>query len=89
MTSKNSICVKCKNLDTDCNSFAIEENGCIGLIAHCIYGGKNAGDRKTCKKFKEAYGTIVENRVNAFDKAGILMNGYNAMCAEEKPDDES
>lgn len=84
MTSKNSICAKCKNLDTDCNSFAIGENGNVELIAHCIYGGKNAGDRKMCKKFKEATTDVVENRVNAFNQAEKILIGYNSICNESE-----
>lgn len=82
MTSKNSICAKCKNLDTDCNSFAIEEDNNIGLIAHCVYGGKNAGNRKMCKKFKEATADIIENRVNAFNQAEKILIGYNNIYNE-------
>lgn len=87
MTNKNSICAKCKNLDTDCNSFATDDNGNIVLIAHCIYGGKNAGNRKMCKRFKQADNAVVDNRVNAFNRAEDLMNSYNIVQTEADNDE--
>lgn len=87
MTSKNSICAKCKNLDTDCNSFIIGENGNVELIAHCVYGGKNAGNRKMCKRFKQADNAVVDNRVDAFNRAEDLMNSYNIVQTEAGNDE--
>lgn len=61
MTTKNSICIKCENLIA-CTTGCFISNGEKALISSCKYGGKNAGDRKTCKQFQPANEFIIAAR---------------------------
>lgn len=66
MTTKDSICIRCDNLAAYTNARFI-----TGEVAHlcgdCYYGGKNAGNRKTCKKFVEASEEKIKNRMEALE----------------------
>lgn len=62
MTTKNSICVKCEILSACMTGCVISKKG-RSLISSCKHGGKNAGNRKTCKHFKEADPVIIEERL--------------------------
>lgn len=66
MTHKNSICVRCKNLYSY-NCFVISKNGAMSLISECCYGGKNAGNRKTCKCFVPASDDVISRRIALFE----------------------
>lgn len=66
MTHKNSICIRCANLDSY-EGFVISKSGDVSLISECYYGGKNAGDRKTCKRFRAAKEDTVRHRMKLFE----------------------
>ena len=66
MTTKDSICVRCRNL------YAFTNNVCITkgerhLISSCRWGGKNAGNRKQCKSFVEATEKDIAERTEALE----------------------
>ena len=63
MTSVESICIRCKNLNAFINGVVVVVGGRRKLISECAYGGKNAGDRKQCKRFKEAEADIITARI--------------------------
>lgn len=65
MTTKDSICIRCENLDCFLNA-KDTTNGVESLISNCLYGGKNAGDRKTCSRFKPASEDVIKERLNVF-----------------------
>jgi hypothetical protein len=67
VTTKDSICIRCENLD--CFLSAMDTtDGVKSLISRCLYGGKNSGNRKTCSKFKPASEDVIKARLNAFNK---------------------
>lgn len=66
MTYKGSICVSCANLDAALGSVCIND-GKYNLISSCYYGGKNAGNRKKCKLFRQANTEIIAKRVKLLD----------------------
>ena len=63
MTYKESICVLCANLSAAEHAVCVN-NGKRNLISECLYGGKNAGNRKKCKNFRQAKQKIVAERIN-------------------------
>lgn len=63
MTTINSICVKCKNLDAYTCGACIGSNGVRSLISTCKYGGRNAGNRKTCRDFEETTKDVIARRI--------------------------
>lgn len=65
MTSKNSICVKCKHLYASTEGYCVTNNGNY-LVSTCLFGGKNAGNRKKCKRFEEANKQTIQKRLNVF-----------------------
>ena len=67
MTYKDSICVSCSNLDA-ANAAVCITNGKPNLISTCFYGGKNAGNRKTCKKYRKASDSVIERRMALLSK---------------------
>lgn len=66
MTYKESICVSCANLDASTTTVCIND-GKSNLISRCYYGGKNAGNRKRCEKFRQADPQTVAKRIRALD----------------------
>lgn len=62
MTSLDSICVKCIHLNCFLNAY-VGSGDKIALISECAYGGQNAGNRKTCKRFVPASDITVSERV--------------------------
>ena len=66
MTTKNAICIRCENLYAETSAFCISDNGNISLISNCLYGGKNAGNRAKCKRFKEARAEVIAEREKIF-----------------------
>ena len=68
MTTKNSVCIKCKHLDAITGAHCITTNGTRSLISICIYGGKNAGNRKTCKMFQRADEINISNRLATLEE---------------------
>ena len=62
MTRIDSVCVKCENLIASESGVDISCN-IRSLISQCVFGGKNAGNRKSCKKFKKASDEIIESRL--------------------------
>ena len=71
MTTKDSICVRCENLKAFTNALTRHDDGSISLISECCYGGKNAGNRKTCKNFVEADKNTIERRLEVLE--GVLF----------------
>lgn len=70
MTTKNTICVKCKHLDVYGIWACTAPDGVRSLISFCGNGGgKNAGDRKTCRKFEPADEKTIAERVKALEGA--------------------
>lgn len=69
MTHKGSICVSCANLYASTNAVCIND-GKRSLISECLYGGRNAGDRKSCKNFRQANPKIIEERIKVLDGKG-------------------
>ena len=67
MTYKESICVLCANLSASEKAVCVND-GKRNLISECLYGGKNAGNRKKCKKFRQAKPEIVTKRIGLLDK---------------------
>lgn len=70
MTGKNSICIKCEKLvsyNATCTS-----NGEKSLIAHCLRGGKNAGNRKSCANFEKASEEKINARLACFRGGEII-----------------
>jgi len=67
MTYKESICVSCVNLDATCAAVCIND-GKPNLISECYYGGKNAGNRKTCKKYRKASDSVIIKRMALLTK---------------------
>lgn len=66
MTSKNSLCIKCKNLETY-HSLCTPAGGKEALlISSCLYGGVNAGNRKQCKSFEPTEQEKITERLNIF-----------------------
>lgn len=65
MTTKNSICMKCAHLYAYTIGVCYS-GGVYSLISHCMYGGKNAGNRKTCKCFEKAEERIIKERESCF-----------------------
>lgn len=64
MTRANDICVRCNNLDA-ITSAVCTSRGEKHLISSCVYGGKNAGCRKSCKKFEKANEETIQKRLKA------------------------
>ena len=64
MTAIEHICVKCETLHHCHDSWCIDNRGKRYLISYCLKGGKNAGNRKTCKRFKQASDDIITDRLN-------------------------
>jgi hypothetical protein len=64
MTRANDICVRCKNLDAT-TSVVCTSGGERHLISFCVKGGKNAGQRKSCRKFEKANEETIEKRLKA------------------------
>ncbi len=71
MTNKNSICIKCKHLFAFINGCCVTGNRKY-LISQCEYGGKNAGNRKSCKRFEETDKKTIQKR---FEQLGVEENG--------------
>lgn len=71
MTGKNSICIKCEKL-VSYNSTATPADGEKGLIAFCLYGGKNAGNRKSCANFERASEEKISARLACFRGGEII-----------------
>lgn len=71
MTTKDSICVRCAVLLAHTDAFVRHEDDSISLISDCAYGGKNAGNRKTCKNFVEADKNTIERRLEVLE--GVLF----------------
>lgn len=71
MTEKNSVCIRCKYLDTSGEAFVVRKDGGREMIAECSYGnlGKNMGNRKNCVWFKAANTEVVEDRMRSFEKS--------------------
>lgn len=67
MTTKDSICVRCANLSAYTNALFTSNSGVKSLTSECYYGGKNAGNRKKCKSFKEASEETIERRLRALE----------------------
>lgn len=67
MTHKDSICVSCANLSTY-TDVAVVSGGDVSLISSCHYGGKNAGDRRSCKHFRQACPETVAERKEVFNR---------------------
>ena len=68
MTTINSICVKCKNLEAYTTGACVS-NGVRSLISRCIlYCGKNSGNRKTCKYFEIAHESVIAKRIEALEE---------------------
>lgn len=65
-TSKKSICIRCERLSVNLNCKIVAGGGRIYLLSNCYLGGKNAGDRNSCKKFKPAPEDVVKERLDAF-----------------------
>lgn len=61
------VCIPQRRLGAVCVT-----NGKRNLISNCLYGGKNAGNRKTCKKHREARPEIVAIRLRLL---GAKMDG--------------
>ena len=70
MTTKDSICVRCAVLLADTTAI-FTSNGVKSLVSDCVYGGKNAGNRKTCKNFVEAGKDTIERRMKVLE--GVLF----------------
>lgn len=66
MTTKNSICIKCEHNYCSSNAVCETDSG-RGLVATCLYGGKNAGNRKSCKRFEKAPDNRIAERLNALE----------------------
>lgn len=62
MTTINSLCIKCRNLYAG-SGCCISNNGVRSLISSCRYGGKNAGNRKSCKDFDVASDEVIAERI--------------------------
>jgi len=64
MTTIDSVCIKCRKLHiwSGCTS-----NGIRCLISSCYYGGKNAGNRKSCKDFDIASDEVVAERIKMLE----------------------
>ena len=76
MTYKESICVSCANLIASERAYCTN-NGKRNLISECPYGGRNAGNRKQCKDFKQAKEKTVAVRLRLLDAkhdAGGIRN---------------
>lgn len=64
MTRINDICVRCENLDAITSAVcSCGDEMC--LISTCIYGGKNAGHRKSCRRFEKTNEEKIEKRLKA------------------------
>lgn len=74
MTERNSICIQCKNLNVFLNTINISANGTKSLISDCLYGGINAGNRKTCKDFEKAEEQQILDRIACFKEYGNNEN---------------
>lgn len=68
MTERNSICIQCKNLDAFTNALEISTTGTKSLISSCLYGGRNAGNRKNCKTFERAEEQQILDRIACLEK---------------------
>ena len=66
MTERNSICIQCRNLNAFTDALLTAKNGTKSLISSCLYGGTNAGNRKTCKYFEKAEEKQILNRIACF-----------------------
>lgn len=65
MTTQNSICIKCKKL-VAYSGICIGQDGTQSIISTCLYGGKNAGNRKTCIDFVETDEKTISERLENF-----------------------
>lgn len=63
MTTINSICVKCRRLYSSTNGCCVSSDGTRSLISNCMYGGKNAGNRKTCRDFEKTSEDVIAARI--------------------------
>ena len=63
MTTINSICLKCRRLYADAYCCCTSSDGTKSLISTCMYGGKNAGNRKTCRDFEKAREDVIAERI--------------------------
>lgn len=68
MTNEESVCVRCRNLYASTSAVCIGTNGKRSLISECLYGGKNAGNRKSCKHFRGANPLIIAERLKILRK---------------------
>ena len=62
MTTKDSICIKCSHL-VSYSCVITSLSGERRLMSECMYGGKNAGNRKKCSKFKMSDLLTIERRL--------------------------
>lgn len=70
MTTKDSICVMCEHLSAETSDRVITDSG-IHLISFCgLCEGKNAGNRKTCRKFQIANTIKIIGRLEALEERG-------------------
>lgn len=65
-TGENSICIRCERLSVNLNCKIVAGGGHIKLLSDCYLGGKNAGDRKSCKRYKPAPEDVVKRRLDTF-----------------------
>lgn len=65
-TGENSICIRCDRLFVNVHCKIIAGGGRTKLLSNCYIGGKNAGDRNTCKRFTPAPEDVVKERLDAF-----------------------
>ena len=61
MTHIDSLCFYCAYLYASTDSF-VESGNNMALISYCSYGGKNAGNRRTCKQFCRACDKTIAER---------------------------
>lgn len=66
MTTKESICIKCNCL-AYADAACCTENGKRSLISSCDWGGRNAGNRKTCKNFEKADDDMIKHRLDILE----------------------
>ena len=67
MTTENSICISCENLDC-VTSAVFTSHGVRHLVSTCLYGGKNAGNRSSCSKYERASDNAIGKRLDALNR---------------------
>lgn len=70
MTYGESVCVRCKFLYASTSAVCIDKDGKRNLISECPYGGKNAGNRKSCKEFRGANPLVIAERLKVLRSGG-------------------